>query len=111
VRFDATLADGSVTYRAFRSPWIGTPTEPPLVAFTRDASGATAHVSWNGATEVAHWRADVGPARTALRPVATAPKHGFETSVALGHRRGFVALVALDAHGTKLGSSVIHRLA
>ena len=111
VRFDATLADGSVTYRAFRAPWVGKPAEPPRVVLTQDPAGATAHVSWNGATEVARWRADVGQARNALRPATTVRRAGFETAVPLGHRRGFVSLVALDAHGTELGASVVHRLA
>ena len=68
VRFDATLADGSVTYRAFRAPWVGRPAEPPKVAVTRDAGGAVAHVSWNGATEVAKWRADIGLAAERAAP-------------------------------------------
>ncbi|HST13704.1 MAG TPA: arylsulfotransferase family protein [Gaiellaceae bacterium] len=110
VRFDATLADGSVTYRAFRAPWVGRPAESPRVAITRDAGGAFAHVSWNGATEVAKWRADVGSRRTALHPVATARRTGFETILRLGNRKGYVALTALDAAGKVLGTSSVHRL-
>jgi hypothetical protein len=110
VRFDATLADGSVTYRAFRAPWIGRPAEPPKVAITRGAGDAVAHVSWNGATEVAKWRADMGSRRTVLHPVATARRAGFETAVSLGARKGYVALTALDAAGKALGTSAVHRL-
>jgi Arylsulfotransferase (ASST) len=110
VRFDATLADGSVTYRAFRAPWIGRPAEPPKVAITREAGGAVAHVSWNGATEVAKWRADMGSRRTALRPVVTARRAGFETAVSLGSRKGYLAVTALDAAGKALGTSAVHRL-
>ncbi len=110
VRFDASLADGSVTYRAFRAPWVGRPTEPPKVAITRQGGSATAHVSWNGATEVARWRADVGPRPRALRPVATARRTGFETALHLGARKGFLAVTALDAAGKTLGASAIHRL-
>jgi hypothetical protein len=110
VRFDAALADGSVTYRAFRAPWVGRPAEPPKVAITHGGAGATAHVSWNGATEVARWRADVGPRQHALRPVATARRSGFETALHLGTRKGFVGVTALDAAGKALGSSAVHRL-
>jgi hypothetical protein len=110
VRFDATLADRSVTYRAFRAPWIGRPAEPPKVAITRDAGGAVAHVSWNGATEVAKWRADIGARRSSLHPVAAARRSGFETAVRLGTRNGYVALRALDAAGRVLGTSAVHRL-
>jgi len=110
VRFDAALADGSVTYRAFRSPWIGLPAEPPKVAVTRGAGGAVAHVSWNGATEVAKWRADMGARKGTLRPVATVRRSGFETAVQLAGRRGYLALTALDAAGEVLGTSSVHRL-
>jgi hypothetical protein len=110
VRFDAALADGSVTYRAFRASWVGRPAEPPRVAVTRDAGGAVAHVSWNGATEVAKWRADMGGRRSALHPVATARRTGFETIVRLGARRGYLALTALDAAGKVIGTSALHRL-
>lgn len=110
VRFDATLADGSVTYRAFRAPWIGRPAEQPKVAVTRDADGAVAHVSWNGATEVARWRADMGSRQSALHPVATVRRTGFETAVRLGNRRGYLVLTALDAAGKVLGMSAAHRL-
>jgi hypothetical protein len=110
VRFDATLADGSVTYRAFRAPWTGRPAEPPKVVVTRDTGGAVAHVSWNGATEVARWRADMGSRRAALRPVRSARRTGFETAIRLGSRKGYLAVTALDAAGNVLGTSAVHRL-
>ena len=110
VRFDATLADGSVTYRAFRAAWVGRPAEPPKVVVTHDAAGAVAHVSWNGATEVARWRADMGSRQTALHPVASVRRTGFETTVHLGSRHGYLALTALDAAGRVLGTSSVHRL-
>jgi hypothetical protein len=110
VRFDATLADGSVTYRAFRAAWVGRPAVPPKVVVTHDAAGAVAHVSWNGATEVARWRADMGSRQTALHPVASVRRTGFETTVRLGSRHGYLALTALDAAGRVLGTSSVHRL-
>jgi hypothetical protein len=110
VRFDAALADGSVTYRAFRAQWVGRPAEAPKIAITRAAGGAVAHVSWNGATQVATWRADMGSRRTALHRIATARRTGFETAVPLGSRKGYVALTALDAAGKPLGTSAVHRV-
>jgi len=110
VRFDATLADGSVTYRAFRASWVGRPADPPQVAVTRDAGGAVAHVSWNGATEVAKWRADMASRQSALHPVATVRRTGFETAVRLGSRKGYLTLTALDAAGKVLGTSALRRL-
>ena len=106
VRFDAALADGSVELSrvpgflggqarraARRSP------------ITRDSGGAVAHVSWNGATEVARWRADMGSYGKPFRPVATARRTAFETTLRLGHRRDYLALTALDAAGKALGTS------
>jgi Arylsulfotransferase (ASST) len=110
VRFDAMLADGSVTYRAFRAPWVGRPSEPPKVVVTHDAGGAVAHVSWNGATEVARWQADMGSRQSALHPVTSVRKSGFETAVRLGARKGYLALNALDSAGKVLGTSAVHRL-
>jgi Arylsulfotransferase (ASST) len=110
VRFDASLADGSVTYRAFRAPWVGRPAEPPKVVLTRDAGGAVAHVSWNGATEVAKWRVDMGARQAALRPVASVRRTGFETGLRLGSRKGYLAVTALDGAGKVLGTSAVRRL-
>ena len=110
VRFDAALADGSSTYRAFRASWVGKPTELPRVAVTRDSRGAVAHVSWNGATEVATWRADLGSYGKPFRPVAAAPRSAFETTLRLGHRTGLLAVTALDAAGKALGRSAVHWL-
>lgn len=52
-----------VTYRAYKFQWTGAPSEPPaLVVLGYDGEGSqqgavtTAHVSWNGATEVDRWR-------------------------------------------------------
>lgn len=110
VRYDATFPGGAVTYRAFRAPWVGRPAERPALAVKRDATGAaTAYVSWNGATEVARWRADVGRSRNALRPVATVRRTAFETAVHLGTRAGYVALTALDAAGAELGTTAVRR--
>jgi Arylsulfotransferase (ASST) len=110
VRFDAALADGSASYRAFRASWVGRPTEPPTVAVTRDSRGAAAHVSWNGATEVVSWRAEMGTNGKPFRPVATARRNGFETTLRLGHRTGLLAVTALDAAGKALGRSAVHWL-
>ena len=111
VRFDATLADGSVTYRAFRAPWVGRPADRAEGrGHARPAAASSRTSSWNGATEVAKWRADMGSRQGALRPVATARRTGFETAVRLGIRWGYLALTALDASGKELGTSALHRL-
>ena len=107
VRFDAALADGSVTYRAFRASWVGRPAEPPKVAITRDAGGAVAHVSWNGATEVATMAGRHGLAGgRALRPGRDGAADRLrDDASASAAARDYLALTALDAAGKVLGTS------
>ena len=51
---DAEFAEGQ-SYRAFRFPWIGTPTEVPAVAVSRDGVGhLTVYASWNGSIRDRH---------------------------------------------------------
>jgi Arylsulfotransferase (ASST) len=105
VLFDATLPDGTVSYRAFRFPWVGQPASSPSVVATATASGGMAvAASWNGATEVTHWRIQAGAAAAKLAVVATVPRSGFETTVQLP-AAAFVSVTALDAHGDALGSA------
>ena len=110
VHFDARLPAGGQNYRAFRLPWHGRPHRPPrLVAHT--ASGRRRlYVSWNGATEVAAWRLEAGPARHATEAVLTRPKRGFETSLPVPRGDGFAAAVALGSRGEMLGRSNTIRL-
>ncbi|MGH3073110.1 MAG: arylsulfotransferase family protein [Gaiellaceae bacterium] len=110
VHFDARLPAGGQNYRAFRLPWQGRPHRPPrLVAHT--ASGRRRlYVSWNGATEVAAWRLEAGPARNDLQTVLTRPKQSFETSLPVPRRDGFATVVALGPRGQILGRSNTIRL-
>jgi hypothetical protein len=97
------------SYRTFREAWSGRPASPPAVAVSRDRSTglATAYVSWNGATEVTHWRIDNGPRRSDLRTVGRVPRRGFETAINLGTGQGYFAVSALDAQGHALGRSAV----
>ena len=111
VRFDARFADDSVSYRAFRFPWVGRPDGKPAVALTPAAGGkTTVHASWNGATEVARWAVLVGSTAQTLRPVARARRTGFETAIPIRRRPGLVAVTALDASGKVLGTSASIRM-
>ena len=80
VVFDAHFAradDG--TYRAIRARWDGRPATAPRAA----PDGTTVWASWNGATEVARWRVLGGDSASALKPLTTARKRGFETAIEL----------------------------
>lgn len=113
LRFDARFAGGSASYRAFRDPWVGRPETLPAFVVTTDESGrpATVHVSWNGATEVAHWQLHTGPAADELRPVRTAPRTGFETAIDLPASTSHLAVAALDAAGKRLATTKVAHLA
>jgi hypothetical protein len=61
--------------------------------------------SWNGATDVAAWQVLAGSSTSALSPVATAPRHGFETAIAVSGTPRYVQVRALAADGTVLSAS------
>jgi hypothetical protein len=105
--YDAHWHGSYQSYRAYRSPWAGTPAAPPAIAASAPSSSGTVNVyaSWNGATEVASWRVLAGPSPTQLTPVAGAPKSGFETAIATPGPAPFLAVQALDAAGAVLGTS------
>ena len=104
--FDASLAGGYDTYRVYRVAWEGRPTTPPAVAAAPGTDGGTVvYASWSGATQVARWVVLAGSDPTALAPVATAPRTGFETTIALPSPAPYVAVQAQDAFGATLGTS------
>ena len=109
VLFDAHLPTTYESYRAFRQQWSGQPSSPPALAYLRSGSHATVYASWNGATTVASWRVLAGPSPRHLTPVASAPRTGFETAIALPPPHGYMAVQALSATGGVLGVSRVRR--
>jgi hypothetical protein len=94
------------TYRAYREPWVGRPTDAPAVAAElRQDGGVTVYASWNGATEIASWQVLTGPSAATLAIVGTAPRRGFETQMRLPDPAEAVAVRAIDATGAVLGTS------
>jgi hypothetical protein len=106
---DAHLPASYESYRAYRLPWSGHPSEPPALAVQRAAAGhgAVVYASWNGATEVAAWRVLAGATPTTLAPVAGARRSGFETALAVPSLApgSYVEAQALDVAGAVIGSS------
>jgi hypothetical protein len=106
--FDGRFVDANSSYRAYRFPWTGTPTNTPAVKASSDGKAENVWVSWNGATQVTAWRVLSGAAANALQAVATATKRGFETQITVAPEP-YVAVQALDAAGHTLAtSSVVH---
>jgi hypothetical protein len=107
ILFDGRFGRGRVdSYRAYRLPWVGHPVEPPAVA----VAGRTVYASWNGATQVKRWQLLTGATKTALRPVGTFSKTGFETRMPMPVRTGWVAVRVLDARGRPLRRSAAVRV-
>jgi Arylsulfotransferase (ASST) len=104
---EASLTSGLFSYRAYRFPWTGIPHEAPALVAERDAASdrEILYASWNGATEVSHWRVDIGPSPHELEPLGLARRQGFETAIPLGINPGYAAVSALDASGRELGAS------
>lgn len=94
---------GLGSYRSYRSPWRGQPTTDPDVAVV----DGVAHVSWNGATEVARWRLRAGSGDAEGPVLATVARNGFETRIAFESNPhfGWVRAEALDRGGRVLGRS------
>jgi hypothetical protein len=113
VLFDGHLPLASETFRAYRLPWRARPESTPSTAY-EPASGSTparVYASWNGATEVASWRVLAGASASALARVASAPRSGFETAIALpaGAPQAYVQVQALSSTGAVLASSAVER--
>ena len=106
VLFDAHLPAGYQSYTAFRFPWSARPAQRPAVAVRAGARGsAVVYSSWDGATSVAQWRIVGGPNSRLLRPLASAPRRGFETSLTLARPPRYLQSQAMDARGHILARS------
>jgi len=106
VILDGRLGKNVQDFRTYFSPWSGQPKSSPAVHAQPNGSGTLAvSVSWNGATEVASWRVLAGASASALAPVATAPKSGFQTTIAAPTSGPYVEVQALNGQGGVIGSS------
>lgn len=97
---DAVFPGKDQSYRArYCSNWVGTPYFPPSGAVRRTHGRTTVYASWNGATQVAGWEILAGPTAKHLRLVATRPRNGFETAIAL--KKGTYRVFELRAVNSK----------
>jgi hypothetical protein len=94
------------SYRAYRFPWVGQPTEPPDLAVRVVGTESQVYASWNGATEVASWRVIAGPAPEQMEAVGEAERDGFETSIRVDTVAEWYSVQALDAGGAIIGTAV-----
>jgi hypothetical protein len=120
--YDAQLPTGENSYRTYRLPWAGQPSERPSVVAIQTHSpllcppGAKCpavpreecYVSWNGATTVSSWQLSSGSSSSHLKPVATRARTGFETAIPAAAAK-FFQVRALSAAGKVLATSKVVR--
>ncbi len=109
--FSATFPTESETYRAFRLPWSGQPTDDPAIVAELGAEDeVTLYVSWNGATEVATWQVLAGAAPDDLESLGSAPRKGFETVITLRTNEPYLVLKAMNGSNRVLGTTRVIKL-
>ena len=104
--FDLTLPPENRSYRAFRFPWNGNPSDRP-VAVAERTSGDEMRLfaSWNGATDVESWEVLAGPGPGRLKSLGSNPRDGFETAMLVRTSDSYVGVRAKDSSGRVLGTS------
>jgi outer membrane protein assembly factor BamB len=105
--FDARLPSNNRSYRAFRLPWRGYPTDRPAAVAERISEEVEVYASWNGATEVESWEVLTGQRPDGLEPLGSVPRDGFETAILARSTEPYVAVRARDHTGRILGTSEI----
>ncbi len=103
--FEGEFPRPDLSYRTTIEPWVGLPLSAPAGAARQQGRHTTVYASWNGATRVASWRVLAGPGAGRLRAVATVPKKGFETAIAVPAGDASFELQALAKNGRVVGVS------
>jgi hypothetical protein len=105
VVLDGTLGHNVQDFRTYLASWSGHPTTLPALVAKRAGAKVTAQTSWNGATEVSSWQLLGGASPSVLVALATVPKQGFQTTIAVSSSSQYVETRAFDANGNVLGTS------
>lgn len=103
--FDAQLAKGYISYRAYRDRWTGIGEGAPTVVAERAASHTDAFVSWNGDTRVTRWVAVTGAGPSSLTAIGSVPRTGFETGMRISRSVTRLAMLGVDGAGMTVGTS------
>src|SRR5215216_824078 len=104
--FDARLLPPNGSYRYFRFPWSGHPTDRPAVVAERASEEELeVYASWNGATEVSSWEVLAGPRPGQIESLGSVPRNGFETALSVQSPHPYVAVRAKDRSGRVLGTT------
>jgi hypothetical protein len=104
--FDFRVSPEHRSYRAFRFPWSGNPSDQPAAAAERTSENELeVYASWNGATEIESWEVLAGPHPGRLESVGSVPRDGFETAMLVKTSEPYVAVLAKHRSGRELGAS------
>ena len=110
------LAGWLGSYRNYKFPFVGKPLSLPTVHSAaygiegKEAARTVVHVSWNGATEVDHWRffKTIGNGKV-KELLGMVPRSGFETMLEFEGYSSFVIAQAHDKMGAALGTSAVFK--
>jgi hypothetical protein len=102
--FDFRVSPEHRSYRAFRFPWSGSPSDQPACVGERTSENELeVYASWNGATEVTAWEVLAGPHPGRLESLGSVPRDGFETAMLVQTSEPYVAVRARHRSGRVLG--------
>jgi hypothetical protein len=104
--FDLRVSPEHKSYRAFRFPWSGSPSDQPACVAERTSENELElYASWNGATDIAAWEVLAGPHPGQLESLGSIPRDGFETAMLVKTSEPYVAVQAKHRSGRVLGDS------
>jgi Arylsulfotransferase (ASST) len=104
--FDVRLSPEHKSYRAFRFPWSGSPSDQPAAVAERTSENELeVYASWNGATEVAAWEVLAGQDPGQLESLGSIPRDGFETAMLVQTSEPYIVVLAKHRSGQMLGAS------
>lgn len=102
------------TYRSYKFPFVGRPSEAPRAVSAayaspgRNSTTTMVHVSWNGATEVDQYKlyktTETGQPKI---PIFQKKKTGYETALTWDGYASYVIVEALDKRGKVLGATAV----
>jgi hypothetical protein len=98
-RVDLLLELQRWSYRAFPAQWVGRPLGRPRIVARRRGALVDVWASWNGATEIRHWRVLSGSSPDALQAAGEVPFADLETKATVRTSARYVAVEGLDAGG------------
>jgi hypothetical protein len=104
---DLRVSPENRSYRAFRFPWSGSPSEQPATVVERTSEKELeVYASWNGATDIATWEVLAGPHPGLLESLGSVPPAGFETAMLVQTSEPYIAVQAKHRSGRTLGASM-----